>query len=99
MTTRIMIAILLACCLSASVRADPATDKTHDDLRAVRDDMVDAVNTGDLERLLSHLTPNVVVTFEDAEVAHGRDAVRAYYTKMVKGPDAIVQKYQTSVTV
>jgi len=99
MTNRTIFAILLTLCLSVSASASEATDQTHDELRALRDDIVDAVNKGDVDRLLTHLSPNVVVTFENAEVARGRDGVRAYYDKMTKGPDALVASYQTSVNV
>jgi uncharacterized protein (TIGR02246 family) len=99
MTLRTIFATLLVLCLSASALGSPDVEQTHNELRALRDDMVDAVNKQDVDRLLSHLTPTVVVTFEDAEVARGRDGVRAYYQRMMKGPDAIVQSYQTAVTV
>jgi uncharacterized protein (TIGR02246 family) len=97
--TRTILSLLFALCLCGPAFAQTDIDRTHDDLRALRDDMVDALNKGDVDRLVSHLSPNVIVTFEDAEVARGRDGVRAYYQKMVKGPDALVAGYQTAVAV
>lgn len=99
MAFRMILAVLLALGLSAFAYGSDDVEQTHTDLRALRDDMVDAVNKGDVDRLVAHLTPNVVVTFEDAEVARGRDGVRAYYQKMMKGPQPIVASYQTSVAV
>jgi len=99
MTIRPLLSVLVVLCVLAPVSASPEIDATHDDIRALRDDMVAAVNATDVDRLLSHLAPNVVVTFENAEVAHGRDAVRAYYEKMMKGPGALVAEYHTDVTV
>jgi uncharacterized protein (TIGR02246 family) len=90
--------ILAAGAASPALAQEPA-NPAHDELRALRDDMVDAVNKADLDRLLNHLAPNVVVTFQNAEVARGREGVRAYYLKMTKGPGALVQTYSTAVTV
>lgn len=94
-----LICLVLVCAAAATVRAQEPNAATHDELRALRDDMVDAVNKGDVDRLLSHLTPDVVVTFQNAEVARGRDGVRQYYEKMTKGPGALVAEYSTAVTV
>jgi uncharacterized protein (TIGR02246 family) len=98
MTIRLFSAFLLVLCLSAGVSAQDA-GTTHDEIRALRDDMVDAVNKADVDRLLVHLTRDCVVTFENAEVARGHDGVRAYYEKMMKGPGAIVAEYHTTVAV
>ncbi len=90
---------LFAVGLTAPVAAQDPAAATHDELRTLRDDMVDAVNNRDLDRLLGHLAPDVVVTFQNAEVARGRDGVRGYYDKMMKGPGALVQTYDTAVAV
>ncbi len=65
----------------------------------MRDAMVDAFNKGDLDRLLSHTTPDVVVTWQNAEVSHGAAEVRAYHARMMSGPDRIVQSVTASPTV
>ncbi len=99
MTVRLCLLLLLTFAFVAPVLAQDPTEAEHNQLRALRDDMVDAVNKNDIDRLLTHLAPNVVVTFEDAEVARGPEGVRAYYQKMMKGPGAIVASFQTSVAV
>jgi ketosteroid isomerase-like protein len=58
----------------------------------LRQELIDSFNKGDLDRLLSHLDPDVVITWQNAEVCRGPDAVRAYYDKMMKGPDRRVDK-------
>ena len=97
----ILLAAGLGTPVAAQVSTGPteATEATHNELRALRDDMVDALNKSDVDRLLGHLAPNVVVTFQNAEVARGPEGVRAYYNKMMKGPGALVQTYDTAVTV
>ncbi len=61
----------------------------------LRADLVDSYNKGDLDRLLSHLEPDVVVTWQNGQVCHGPAEVRAFYDRMLSGPGRVAQ----SVTV
>ena len=90
------IAALLA---GAGLPAQTAEDPAHAELRALRDELVDAVNQRDLPRLLRHLHPDVVVTWQNAEVSRHPDGVRAYLTRMLEGPNSIVQSFSTTVNV
>lgn len=74
-------------------------DPAHDELRAVRDSMIEAVNKQDLDRLLSHLHPNVVVTWLNGEVSRGPEEVRAYYNRMMTGPNRIVATIRVNPVV
>jgi ketosteroid isomerase-like protein len=65
----------------------------------LRGELVDAFNKGDLDRLLSHLDPDVVVTWQNAEVCRGPAAVRAFYERMMVGPDRVVKKVSVNPTV
>ena len=56
------------------------------------------MNKGDIERQLSYLHPNVVVTALNSEVSRGRDGVRAYWTKMMTGPKRVVESFHCEVT-
>jgi ketosteroid isomerase-like protein len=58
----------------------------------LRHELVDAFNKGDLDRMLAHLDPDCVVTWQNAEVCRGPEAVRAYYNKMMMGPERRVEK-------
>src|SRR5689334_21757485 len=88
----------IAICLSPGTIAvaqttQPVSDE--DPLQAInhlRTELVDAFNKGDDDRLLSHLDPDVVVTWQNGEVCRGPQAVRAYYNKMMTGPDKRVEK-------
>src|SRR5688500_9167564 len=60
-------------------------------INLLRQELVDSFNKGDLDRLLSHLDPDVVITWQNAEVCRGPEAVRAYYDKMMTGPDRRVE--------
>jgi ketosteroid isomerase-like protein len=97
------IAAVVFLCLAAlpvSSQAPPAKDEAvHNELRALRDGLIDAMNKGDIDRQLSYLHPNVVVTWHNAEVSRGRDGVRAYLTRMLTGPNKIVTSYSATVNV
>jgi ketosteroid isomerase-like protein len=86
--------------LPVSSQAPPAKDEAvHNELRALRDGLIDAMNKGDIERELAFMHPNVVVTWHNAEVSRGRDGVRAYLTRMLSGPNRIVSSYSATVDV
>ena len=65
----------------------------------MRDGLLDAIKKGDIERELSYLHPNVVVTWQNAEVSRGRDGVRAYLNRMLNGPSKIVSDYKLDLNV
>jgi uncharacterized protein (TIGR02246 family) len=94
------VVFLCLAALPASSQAPPAKDEAvHNELRALRDGLVDAMNKGDIERQLTYLHPNVVVTALNGEVSRGRDGVRAYFLKMTTGPKRVVESFRCEVTV
>ncbi|HEY2293568.1 MAG TPA: nuclear transport factor 2 family protein [Thermoanaerobaculia bacterium] len=78
----------------------PASDEaTHNELRALRDGLLDAMRKGDIERELTFFHPNVVVTWHNAEVSRGRDGIRKYLARMLQGPNKAVDSYNADVNV
>ena len=71
-------------------------EKTHEELRALRDGLIKATNDSNIDALLGYLHPNVVVTWQNAEVSRGREGVRAYLTRMTSGANRIVNRFQTN---
>jgi ketosteroid isomerase-like protein len=57
------------------------------------------VNSNNLEALLALLDDDVVVTWENAEVSRGPQQVRAYYDRMMKGDQRIVESVTIDPTV
>jgi ketosteroid isomerase-like protein len=94
------LALLSLAALPVSSQAPPARDEAvHNELRALRDGLVDAMNKGDIERQLTYLHPNIVVTALNGEVSRGRDGVRAYFLKMTTGPNRVVESFHCDVMV
>lgn len=74
-------------------------EQTHGELRALADRALEALNSGNLEQLLAHADERVVFTAMNNDVAYGRTELRAYFEKMLKGPDAPVREFRTSLEV
>ena len=96
--TRIL-GVLLCFLLAPSLLHAQPEDPVHAQLRAMRDDLLDAVNKRDMDRVLRHLNPDVVVTWQNAEVSRKPEGVRAYITRMLDGPNSIVRSFNTSIAV
>jgi uncharacterized protein (TIGR02246 family) len=92
--------VLLALVLGASTGAvaqEPADAALHDEIRALRDRMVQALNARDIDGLLQGVTENVVFTGINASVVHGRTGIKDYFDRMMVGPDRIVENIQVEL--
>jgi ketosteroid isomerase-like protein len=73
-----------------------------DALKAIaqlRGELIDSFNKRDIDRLISHLDPDVVVTWQNGEVCRGPQAVREYYNRMIAGPDPVVASFSSDPVV
>ena len=83
----------------------PATDKTaatHDEIRAVRDEILKAIKAKDAEALIAYLHPEVVLTFQDGKelkAIRKHEGVREYLGRLLTGPQAAVKTFEPTVTV
>ena len=98
MPLALLVAGMLAMTAGAAM-TQPVEDPAHAELRALRDGLVDAVNKKDVDALLRHLHPDVVVTWQNAEVSRKPEGVRAYLARMLQGPDRMVDDFSTDVAV
>src|SRR5215831_18952900 len=98
---RLVIALLLACSIPSVAlgQAQSAENPAHQELRQLRDGLLAAMNKGDLEGTLKFLRTNCVITWHNAEVSRGHDGVRAYYNRVMTGPNKIVESFNCSVNV
>jgi ketosteroid isomerase-like protein len=91
-------AVLMLSSLAGFAQAPPAMD-VHDALRKVRDDVIAAIDRGDVDAILVHLHPNVIFTPLNGRVCHGPAEVRAYFEAMMKGPHPVVKSLQVNMDV
>jgi ketosteroid isomerase-like protein len=105
----IRILLLLSCVLSV-VAADaqsqtppppppspPAAETLHNELRALRDQAVAAVNKRDADSLMQVLDPNITFTAMNNDVVHGLEQAKAYYQRMLVGSGRIVEEMSLTV--
>ena len=99
MKSLVCLATLFLLAVPQSAIAQQTEDPAHAQLRTLRDDLVDAMNKRDLNRLMSHLHPDVVVTWQNAEVSRKPEGVKAYISRMLEGPNSIVESFSTAPAV
>ena len=66
---------------------------------ALRESLVGSFTKGDIDGLLLHLDTNVVVTWQNGEVCQGREAVRAFYHRMLTGEKRVVREIKSAPEV
>ncbi len=75
---------------------------THNELRALRDKVAAAIKPWRLDELdetLQYFHENIVFTPMNAEVCRGHDQLRAYFNRMLSGPDRVVESVSLDFTV
>lgn len=72
--------------------ASGAQEAVHNELRAVKDRALKAVNERNEDALAKELSPSVQFTAMNNERVSGIDGARAYYKKMLVGAGAIVRE-------
>jgi ketosteroid isomerase-like protein len=68
----------------------------HTELRAVKDRMVQAVNTKNIAALMADVTPDVAFTAINNDTVIGIDKVKAYYDKMLTGSSRFLNDFSMS---
>ena len=58
-----------------------AEDPAHDELRGVKTRIIDAIVKGDIDTVLQHVHPDVVVTWQNSEVCRGRQGLKDFFVK------------------
>ncbi len=66
-------------------------DPAHDELRALLKEFVTVYNSGDLDKMITYLDDNVVITWQNAHVDKNPQEVKAFCEMMTKGPNRVVE--------
>ena len=80
---------------------DPSGGRAEDrkELRVLLTQMEKAIDSLDIDGVLKLMTPDAIVTWQNAEVSRGADQIRAYHARMVRGAARIVTKFSTKATL
>jgi uncharacterized protein (TIGR02246 family) len=103
-TTRYLLFVVVGACVTVTAaigqEATPANeDPVHNELRALRNDFLDAFKKKDIDKMLAFLTKDVVITMQNAEVLHGHNEIRAFHERMSEGDDPEVKILKTDFAV
>jgi ketosteroid isomerase-like protein len=77
----------------------PTADPSLQEINTLREGLVDAFNKKDIDKLLTYLSPDVVVTWQNGEVSKGPDQVKAFYNRMMVGDSAVVDSISAAPEV
>ncbi len=83
------------CQQSAPANAAEATAA----ITRLREGLVSSFTKGDIDGLLAHLDPEVVVTWQNGEICRGPGAVRAFYARMMTGEQRVVREIKSEPEV
>jgi len=84
----------LVCSPSARAQEDASVDEAvHEELRAIRAALTEAVMQGDIEGQLKYVHPNVVATWQNNRVVRGTDGLRAFMEEINSGNQKVFQGY------
>jgi hypothetical protein len=97
-TIGLALALIILAISSTLGQTTPAENPNHQELRQMRDELLTAMNKGDMEGTLKYLTTNVVITWQNAEVSRGHDGVRAYYNRVMTGPNRILDGFNCNIS-
>ena len=93
MKNYVIVSILVFFSVTGLAQVGQPTDAEVDQaITHLREGLVDSFNRGDIDRLLTYLDTNAVVTWQNGEVCQGPGAVKAYYERMMKGDHPVVSK-------
>ena len=93
MKTKLFIVLALTIVLlPAMAQPEAASTEADQAITQLREGLVNSFNQGDIDRLLTFLDTNAVVTWQNGEVCEGTAAVKAYYDRMMKGDRPVVSK-------
>ena len=97
----LFLALILPMLLPVNAFAESADPHAADRqaLLKVFQEIEGGINDQNVERMVAQMTPDATVTWLNGEISRGHDEIRAYYQRMVKGPERILNKYTTTAKV
>ena len=79
--------------IDATKESPEDVEAIHNELRALRKALTQALVDGDVEQQLPHIHENVVATWQNHEVVRGRDQLRTFLGKMGSGEERVFQGF------
>ena len=86
--------MFLALSFTARAADAPAPDETTAAITTLREGLIDSFNKGDIDKLVSYVAPDAVITWQNGEVCKGPEELKAFYQRMMTGDGRIVREVQ-----
>ena len=93
----VLVALMTFVASGASAQKPPSPEQIHNELRALKDRAVDAVNKRNKDALFRELAPNITFTAMDNEVISGLEKLRAYYDQTLASPSRLISEMTLKV--
>ena len=61
-----------------------AEDPAHEELRALRLSIIDAIKKSDIDSVLKHVHPDAVITWQNSEICRGQKGLKEFFERMGK---------------
>lgn len=89
----IPLAVGLPCAVDLASSEGIATDA---EILQLKNSLLEAFLSQDINKTLDYLHPDILVTWQNAEVSKGHEQVRAYTKRMMEGPNRVVEKVEAN---
>src|SRR5436309_2176224 len=86
------------CMHSSQHLAEKDDESIHNELRALHKGLTDAVLKGDVEKQLSYVSKDVVVTWQNGEVVRGHQGLKEFLNKNQATQNKVFQGYKVPPT-
>lgn len=96
---KLMICLLLMLAVPMRGQSPPPADEATAAITQLREGLIANFQKGDVDGLLHYVDPAVVVTWQNGEVCHGPEEVRAFYQRMMSGDHRVVRELKTDPEV
>lgn len=86
MKRRVSVLAFLVCVAVTAFQGRPVAqeDPAHNELRTLYKEVLQSITSGDIDKTLTYVHPNVVVTWQNLEVARGHQGLRDFFNRMGK---------------
>lgn len=91
----VLFLLVLAPCTVLAADNDPHAADRQALIKLFRE-IEASINAQDVDRMVAQMHPQATVTWLNGEVSRGHDEIKAYYQRMVKGDQRILDRYLTS---
>src|SRR5262245_57825439 len=93
----VLVALMSFVASAATAQKAPSVDQIHNELRALKDRAVEAVNKRNKDALFREMAPNITFTGMDNQVVSGLQNLQAFYDKTFASSGGLIREITLKV--